>query len=54
MECVNIVEIMMRLVYMFLGTVLLLEICGCKLSHWFKFNLEGDLDWIADIRWKEL
>jgi hypothetical protein len=34
--------------------VLLLEICGCKLSHWFKFNLEGDLDWIADIRWKEL
>jgi ribonuclease HI len=27
---------------------------GGGLSHWFKFNLQGDLDWIADIRWKEL
>jgi hypothetical protein len=26
---------------------------GGGLSHWFKFNLQDDLDWIADIRWKE-
>jgi hypothetical protein len=27
------------------------EFFGGELSHRFKFNLQGDLAWIADIRW---
>jgi ribonuclease HI len=26
---------------------------GGDLSYWFQFNLQGDLDWIADVRWAE-